>query len=275
MSYETSSSAKIYINKNLKDKELADEPLLDSGNYQEIAQQLKVQLDQLSDFMTSLNSNMQKYEQSQNRRPSQSKEDYLNEQDQRTRKNIEDLLRKNAMQISTIKRGLDHLSDIQVSGVKDNQARMREYNSIKSSLNEMTKKFETYAKRFGDTEELNLKNYRDSVLNPNKKLRERAEIEQIEDYLKERKEQLDKVHKLMGDVHSIAKDIGVEVVVQGKKIEEINTEMESAKENVEGGKEQLQQKRDRTIRGNKWIMFLFAGVLGLVLILLLVIFLRR
>jgi len=31
--------------------------------------------------------------------------------------------------------------------------------------------------------------------------------------LKDRKEQLDKVHKLMGDVHAIAKDIGVEVVV--------------------------------------------------------------
>jgi len=41
----------------------------------------------------------------------------------------------------------------------------------------------------------------------------------MEDYLKDRKDQLDKVYKLMGDVNMIAKDIGVEVKEQGKKIE--------------------------------------------------------
>jgi t-SNARE complex subunit (syntaxin) len=50
----------------------------------------------------------------------------------------------------------------------------------------------------------------------------------MEDYLNERKHQLDRVHKIMGEVHLIAKDIGVEVTTQGKKIEEINKEMEVA-----------------------------------------------
>lgn len=44
----------------------------------------------------------------------------------------------------------------------------------------------------------------------------------MEDYLSERKHQLDRVHKIMSEVNQIAKDIGVEVTVQGKKIEEIN-----------------------------------------------------
>ena len=60
------------------------------------------------------------------------------------------------------------------------------------------------------------------------RLRERAEIEQIEDYLKDRKDQLNKVHKLLGDVNAIAKDIGVEVKAQGKKVDEINEDMDAA-----------------------------------------------
>lgn len=40
----------------------------------------------------------------------------------------------------------------------------------------------------------------------------------------------------MSDVNAVAKDLGVEVNVQGKKIEEINTDMETAKDAVEGGK---------------------------------------
>lgn len=45
------------------------------------------------------------------------------------------------------------------------------------------------------------------------------------------------MHKLLGEVHGIAKDIGVEVNVHGKKLEEINRDMEDAKVNVSAGKE--------------------------------------
>ena len=87
----------------------------------------------------------------------------------------------------------------------------------------------------------------------------------MEDYLNERKQQLDRVHKIMSEVHGIAKDMGVEVTTQGKKIEEINKEMEVAQVNVSAGKEQLEIKKASTLRGNKWLLLILGGV-GIVLL---------
>ena len=69
----------------------------------------------------------------------------------------------------------------------------------------------------------------------------------------------------MSEVHGIAKDMGVEVTTQGKKIEEINKEMEVAQVNVSAGKEQLEIKKASTLRGNKWLLLILGGV-GIVLL---------
>eukprot|EP00347_Sterkiella_histriomuscorum_P016527 403352848 len=377
MSYDTTSSVTLggagstnknqYSSKQFQDKELANEPLLNksdssddhitslSGNYMDIVKRLMVMLDQYGSYITNLNSNMNKYEGNQSRiRQSLTKEDFMNEQNQRTRSVIEDLLKKIASIVTAIKPILDHLKEVQVAGVSDNQKRMREYSQIKTTFNDLTKKFESHAKRFEEREQSNIKYFRESLMNgaslpkykdvqqqssniqvtPNingslnssnkvndrydakgnfkniaqgyfddeesldpmdmshnksndqqqlvlrdsqkrAQLRERAEIDELGQYLDQRKEQLAKVHKLMGDVNAVAKDLGVEVQVQGKKIEEINVDMESAKENVEGGKEQLEIKKNRTITGNKYLMFLLGGSLGCVLILILIIIIRR
>ncbi len=96
----------------------------------------------------------------------------------------------------------------------------------------------------------------------------------MEDYLHERKHQLDRVHKIMSEVHQIAKDIGVEVVDQGKKIEEINKEMEVAQVNVSAGKDELQIKKTSVLRNNKLLIGL-VGVIGLILLLLIIIVIWR
>ena len=66
---------------------------------------------------------------------------------------------------------------------------------------------------------------------------ERAQVDQMEGYLKDRQQQLDKVSTLMTDVLGLAKDMNIEVKVQGEKLEAIGTEMDQAKENVERGNE--------------------------------------
>jgi len=66
-------------------------------------------------------------------------------------------------------------------------------------------------------------------------LREQAEADQMEFFLQGRKQELDKVSQLMRDIHSVAKDIGIEVKNQEKVVFGIQNNLTTAKENVEGG----------------------------------------
>ena len=61
----------------------------------------------------------------------------------------------------------------------------------------------------------------------------------MEEYLKDREEQLHKVNKLMVGIHGIAKDIGAEVKVHSHKIQNIEIEMKGAEDNVGKGTDEL------------------------------------
>ena len=50
----------------------------------------------------------------------------------------------------------------------------------------------------------------------------------MESHLKDRQQQLDKVSHLMTDILGVAKDIGIEVEVQDKKLDDVAGEMKEA-----------------------------------------------
>lgn len=97
----------------------------------------------------------------------------------------------------------------------------------------------------------------------------------MEDYLKDREKQLNKVNKLMDGVLSIAKDIGAEVKLHGEKLEVIETDMKGTEDNVKKGNEQLGEAKKSAIRSNKCVIGLFIGVSLFVLILIIALLIKR
>lgn len=73
----------------------------------------------------------------------------------------------------------------------------------------------------------------------------------MESHLKDRQQQLDKVSHLMTDILGVAKDIGIEVEVQEKKLDEVANEMKEAEQNVKAGTDQLEQAKNKGGRNNK------------------------
>ena len=73
----------------------------------------------------------------------------------------------------------------------------------------------------------------------------------------------------------VAEDIGVEVKVQGKKLEIAQENVEEAKENVIKGNDQLQQARDKGWKNNKYLQGALIGVGAFVIILIFVMIIRR
>ena len=97
----------------------------------------------------------------------------------------------------------------------------------------------------------------------------------MEDHLKDRQKQLDKVSTLMTDVLTVAKDLGIEVEVQDKKLDLIAEEMKDAKENVKAGTEQLEQAKNQEGSNNKILQGVLVGVGAFVLVLIFVVIIRR
>ncbi len=79
----------------------------------------------------------------------------------------------------------------------------------------------------------------------------------------------------MDGVLSIAKDIGAEVNLQGKKVQQIETEMKGTEENVKKGNEELNQAKRSAQGSQRMLMGIFIGILAFVIILIFVIFIRR
>lgn len=69
--------------------------------------------------------------------------------------------------------------------------------------------------------------------------------------------------------------MGVEVKIHKEKIDEINDDMEEAKDNVAAGKDQLEQKKNKGLTQNKWLVAGLIGVGGFVFVLLIIILIRR
>ena len=61
----------------------------------------------------------------------------------------------------------------------------------------------------------------------------------MEDYLKDRGKQITKLNGMMNNILHVADQIGATVDIHGNKLEEVKTDMEGAKENVQLGNEQL------------------------------------
>ena len=97
----------------------------------------------------------------------------------------------------------------------------------------------------------------------------------MEDHLKDRQKQLDKVSTLMTDVLTVAKDLGIEVEVQDKKLDLIAEEMKEAKENVIAGTEQLEQAKNKEGSNNKILQGVVVGVGAFVLVLIFIVIIRR
>ena len=97
----------------------------------------------------------------------------------------------------------------------------------------------------------------------------------MEDHLKDRQKQLDKVSTLMTDVLTVAKDLGIEVEVQDKKLDLIAEEMKDAKENVKAGTEQLEQAKNQEGSNNKILQAVLVGVGAFVLVLIFVVIIKR
>lgn len=66
---------------------------------------------------------------------------------------------------------------------------------------------------------------------------ERAQIDHINEVVEGRKEDLEKVTRAMNAVVGLAKDLNVEVKIQGEKLDVIDANVEGAKEHLELGNE--------------------------------------
>ncbi len=106
-------------------------------------------------------------------------------------------------------------------------------------------------------------------------LGERAHVEQIEDYLRDREDQLTKVTGLMDGILSVAKDIGVEVKVQGEKLEIADANMKGAEDNMKKGNQQLDQAKTKGARNNKWLAGGLIGAGAFVFVLIFIVIIRR
>ena len=73
----------------------------------------------------------------------------------------------------------------------------------------------------------------------------------------------------------VAEDIGVEVKVQGQKLEVAQQNVEEAKDNIIKGNEQLQQAKDKGWKNNKYLQGALIGVGAFVIILIFVMIIRR
>ena len=72
----------------------------------------------------------------------------------------------------------------------------------------------------------------------------------------------------MADVHTVAKEIGVEVMGQGEKLRTIDANIVEAKDNVEDGNAELEQANNRANASNKYLLGIFGCVLVMVVILI-------
>ena len=96
-----------------------------------------------------------------------------------------------------------------------------------------------------------------------------AQIDQVQQLVNARTDDILRIHRLMGDVNKIAKDINKEMNVQADKVDDIVNDMEEAESNVSGALEQLEQIK----RKRKTSMKVMIGAFGCLLILLLLVFL--
>ena len=84
-----------------------------------------------------------------------------------------------------------------------------------------------------------------------------------------------KLTGLMDGVLKVAEDIGVEVKVQGQKLEVAKENVEEAKDNVDKGNQQLEQAKDKGWKNNKYLQGALIGVGAFVIILIFIMIIRR
>ena len=79
----------------------------------------------------------------------------------------------------------------------------------------------------------------------------------------------------MQNINAIAKDINVEVQVQGEKLNRLDQHMITAANNVEAAKEELVQASNHQKKGGKCLLYLIIGCLIAIGIILTIIFTKK
>jgi hypothetical protein len=80
-----------------------------------------------------------------------------------------DLITRISAELKNIKEGMQNFKEMQVVGLKENNLRLQQYNSMQASLNEMALRFENLVRKFTEKEEESLELARVSYLSSKKK----------------------------------------------------------------------------------------------------------
>ena len=96
------------------------------------------------------------------------------------------------------------------------------------------------------------------------------EADFMENIIEQRKQDIDNIATIMGDINAIAKDIALETQMQGEKLEKLDMNMAKVENDTEEALKQLNQAQVHQKKGGKCMGFLVGLILVCFAILLLV-----
>ena len=88
------------------------------------------------------------------------------------------------------------------------------------------------------------------------------------DIIQERSMSIDKIASIMKDINQIAKEINVEVNVQGEKLQHVETTMTTAADNTRAATQHLTEAAKTQRKSYKWLIIMMAASLILLIILI-------
>lgn len=94
----------------------------------------------------------------------------------------------------------------------------------------------------------------------------------MEEVIKQRKKEIGQIESIMQNINAIAKDINVEVQVQGEKLGRLDQHMVTAANNVEAAKEELKQANEHSKKSGKCLWYLVIGSAIAIAIILAIVF---
>ena len=89
----------------------------------------------------------------------------------------------------------------------------------------------------------------------------------MENIINERKNDINAIAAIMGDINELAKDIAKETSIQGENLLKVDESMNEAKDNAEAGLQELQEAQVHSRRTGKCTYFL-VGIIMLCLVVL-------
>ena len=94
----------------------------------------------------------------------------------------------------------------------------------------------------------------------------------MEEVIKQRKKEIGQIESIMQNINAIAKDINVEVQVQGEKLGRLDQHVTTAANNVSEAKKELQEAERHQKKTGKCLIYLIIISIAIIAIILGIVF---